>query len=148
MKNINNDVLSGIWTYRSWNNDPNLNTALSDLLFGEGFIQINHGPMNEFHGIIFGTDDNKPGGTKTWQLKLTGSTNYGNPFTVRFQGKGVVGGDEWIYDYVGYLTLPWPNGVDQKAALTGSIVRVIPHPGGDGGLHPAGVTASWYAVKN
>jgi hypothetical protein len=148
MKRIDNSALSGTWTYRSWNNDTNLNTAPSDLLFGEGFIQINNSPMNEFQGLIFGTDDNKPSGDKTWQLKLTGSTNYGNPFTVRFQGKGIVGGAEWIYDYVAYLILPWPNGIDQKEALTGSIVRTIPHPGGDGSLHPAGVTASWYAVKN
>lgn len=143
-----NNILVGVWTYRSFNNDTDLNTKLDDLLFGEGFIRIDESASNTFKGLIYGTDDNSPKGKITWQLNLTGSTNQGNPVTVRFQGKGIVSGSEWIYDYVGYLILPWPNGIDQEMAFTGSIVRTIPHPGSSGGLHPAGVTASWYAVKN
>jgi len=86
-------------------------------------------------------------GGEGWQLDLTGSRSYGNPMTGRFRGKGVVSGAEWIYDYVGYLVPEWPNGVQQKTAMVGSIVRAIPHPSGSGGVSPAGVVASWYAVK-
>ncbi len=133
------NVLVGTWTYRSFINDPDVSTAFNDLEFGRGNIRIDAVPMNEFKGLIYG-----PG----WQLQLKGSTNYGDPFSVRFQGTGVVGGEEWIYSYVGYLVLPWPNGVDQRPALVGSIVRVIPHSSGTGGVAPAGVVASWIAVKD
>lgn len=132
------NVLVGTWTYRSFLNDPDVSTPFNNLEFGRGNIRIDASPMNEFAGSIYG-----PG----WQLTLTGSTNWGNPFTVRFQGKGVVGGEEWIYDYLGYVTLPWPNGVNQRPAIVGTIVRTIPHSSGNGGVAPAGVVCSWIAVK-
>ena len=58
----------------------------------------------------------------------------------------MVSGVEWVYDYVGYVSAPWPNGIDQRPALTGSIVRTVPHASGSGGVAPAGVVCSWYAV--
>jgi hypothetical protein len=73
--------------------------------------------------------------------------------SVRFQGKGIVGGEEWIYDYEGWLVPAWPNGVQQATAMVGSIVRTIPHSGsapkggGPPPINPAGVVASWYAVR-
>lgn len=134
----NSGILVGNWTYRSFLNDPDLSTPFNDLEFGRGTIQIAAAPMNEFRGTIGG-----PG----WQLQLKGSINYGNPFTVRFQGKGVIGGEEWIYDYIGYVVRPWPNGVDQRMAMVGSIVRTIPHSSGSGGTSPAGVVCSWIAVR-
>jgi hypothetical protein len=72
-------------------------------------------------------------------LDLHGSSNWGNPVEVHFQGLGVIGGEPGAYDYVGYALRPWPNGVDQRMAMVGSIVRTIPLP--------AGVVASWIAVK-
>jgi hypothetical protein len=132
------NVFLGRWTYRSWLNDVNLATQPNDLLFGSGTIDIVEAPSQILKGTIGGSG---------WQLDLHGSRSYGNPMTVRFQGKGVVSGAEWIYAYVGYLVPEWPDGVNQKTAMVGSIVRVIPHPSGSGGVSPAGVTASWYAVK-
>ena len=128
----------GQWSYRSFLNDTNLHTQPNDLLFGSGVIHIGEAPMNILVGTI---------GGEGWSLDLTGSRSYGNPMEVRFRGKGVVGGAEWIYDYVGYLVPQWPSGVQQKTAMVGSIVRAIPHPGSDGGVNPAGVVASWYAVR-
>jgi len=138
MSELHNNPLIGTWTYRSFLNDQDLSAPFTNLEFGRGNIRIDPLPMNAFTGLIYG-----PG----WQLTLNGSTNYGNPFTVRFQGTGVVGGEEWIYDYVGYLTLPWPNGIEQRPAIVGSIVRTIPHASGSGGTAPAGVVCSWIAVK-
>jgi len=132
------NILLGTWTYRSFLNDPDLSTKFNDLEFGRGNISVEAAPMNEFKGRIYDVG---------WQLYLKGSITYGNPFTVRFQGKGVVGGEEWIYDYVGYVIRPWPNGVDQRMAMVGSIVRTIPHSSGSGGTSPAGVVCSWIAVK-
>jgi hypothetical protein len=132
--------LTGVWTYRSFNNDPNLTTPYDQYLFGSGYITINDAPMGVFHGQI---------GDVGWSLELNGSTNYGYPCVVRFQGRGVVSGEEWIYDYLGYVNPPWPNGINQVPSIVGTIVRTIPHSSGSGKkslVNPAGVTASWIAV--
>ena len=156
----------GSWTYRSFLNAPDqffdaITTALQDpdqlekhpkqcvawlqklfapsgLVLGYGTIQIVEAPPTVLKGTIGGSG---------WSLDLTGSRSYGNPMEVRFQGKGNVRGAEWIYDYVGYLVPYWPNGVQQRPAMVGSIVRAIPHPSENGGTSPAGVVASWYAVR-
>jgi hypothetical protein len=111
---------------------------LFGLVFGYGTIKIVEAPTAILKGTIGGSG---------WSLDLTGSRSYGNPMEIRFQGKGVVSGAEWIYDYVGFLVPHWPNGNQQRPAMVGSIVRAIPHPSGDGGTSPAGVVASWYAVR-
>jgi hypothetical protein len=131
-------ILVGIWTYRSFLNDPDLSADFDSLEFGRGNIAIEPATMNEFKGRIYDTG---------WELNLKGSINYGKPFNVRFQGTGVVGGEQWIYDYEGYVVPPWPNGVDQRMAMVGSIVRTIPHSSGSGGVAPAGVVCSWIAVR-
>ncbi len=136
-----NQLFTGFWTYRSFINDPepiDPNQPISDLLFGMGTIEIKPSAVNELSGLIFGDG---------WQLDLKGFKTFANPFEIRFQGKGEVGGHEWVYDYVAYLVNQWPNGVDQVPALVGSIVRTVPHPNSNGGINPAGVVASWVAVK-
>lgn len=130
----------GSWTYRSLLNDPDINKQFNDLEFGRGTIVIKEGPDQVLQGTI---------GGEGWSLALYGSRAYGSPMQVRFQGKGVVGGEEWIYDYIGWLVPVWPNSNDrlQRPAMVGSIVRTIPHSGSNGGVNPAGVVASWYAVQ-
>ncbi|HEY4168628.1 MAG TPA: hypothetical protein VGM96_17715 [Reyranella sp.] len=129
----------GRWTYRSLLNDPDVNTTFDNLEFGRGTIEITEGPMQLLAGTIGG-----PG----WSLTLKGSRAYGSPMQVRFQGVGVVSGEKWIYDYRGSLVPAWPNGVDQRPAITGSVIRTIPHSGGQPGtVAPAGVVASFYAVR-
>jgi len=129
--------LAGKWTYRSFLSDPDLSTDFNSLEFGRGTITIKEAPLGVLQGTIGG-----PG----WSLDLNGSINHGDPYCVRFQGKGVIGGEEWIYDYIGYVIKPWPNGINQVPAMTGSIVRTIPHSSGTGGRSPAGVVCSWIAV--
>jgi hypothetical protein len=140
IKNGVPEILIGNWTYRSFLSDPNLNADFDTLEFGRGTIKINDAPFQTMEGLIYG-----PG----WELKLSGSIGYGNPFTIQFQGKGLVGGAEWIYNYVGYYIPNWVNGIDQRPAIVGTIVRVIPHPTGNTGQStaPAGVVAQWIAVK-
>jgi len=133
----------GTWTYRSFYNDPDLhldssgNADFNAVQLGFGTIVIREGGPEQLAGTIGGDG---------WSLDLSGSMSSGNPGQVRFQGKGVVGGNEWIYDYIGWLVPVWPNGVQQRRALVGSIVRTIPHPSSGGGISPAGVVGSWYAV--
>ena len=64
--------------------------------------------------------------------------------SVRFQGKGTVDDEEWIYDYIGWLVPTWPNSTasQQRPAIVGSVTRTIQH-----GTAPAGVVASFYAVR-
>lgn len=130
----------GSWTYRSLLNNPDGSVEFNSLEFGEGTIVINDGPIELLTGTIGGDD---------WKLDLHGSRNYGTPSQVRFQGVGVVNGEQWIYDYIGWLVPVWPNSTAklQRPALVGSVVRTIPHSSGNGGVAPAGFVASFYAVK-
>lgn len=130
----------GSWTYRSLLNDPDPNKQFNDLQFGLGTIVIEEAAEEVLKGTI---------GGEGWSLNLYGSRDYGTPMQVRFQGKGLVNGEEWIYDYIGWLVPVWPNSNPtlQRPAMVGSIVRTIPHSGSGGGVSPAGVVASWYAVK-
>jgi len=131
--------LDGLWTYRSFLNDPDLATGFDKLEFGRGTIEVVAAPMGVFRGRIFDTG---------WDLELAGSIGYGTPWSVRFQGTGIVGGEQWVYDYIGWLVPAWPNGVLQRPAITGSVVRTIPHSGGGPGtVAPAGVVCSFYAVR-
>jgi hypothetical protein len=136
----------GKWTYRSFLNDPDLaipsgggDPNVNPLLFGYGTIAIEEAASQLLIGTIGGSD---------WSLKLHGSRAYGSPMQVRFQGKGIVSGAEWIYDYIAWLVPVWPNSDEtkQRAALVGSVTRTIPHPS-KGGVAPAGVVASFYAVR-
>lgn len=129
----------GKWTYRSLLNDPDINQDFDKLEFGRGTLGIEESAPNVLSGTIGG-----PG----WSLSLHGSFGFGSPMQVRFQGKGLVSGEEWIYDYIGWLVPVWPNSdaTLQRTAIVGSVVRTIPHSSGNGGIAPAGVVASFYAV--
>ncbi len=136
---MSDNPFTGNWTYRSLLNNPDVNQAFNNLEFGRGTITINDDAMQLLSGVIGG-----PG----WSLTLKGSREYGTPMRVRFQGTGIVNGEQWIYDYEGYLISQWPNGVQQRPAIVGSVIRTIPHSGGEPGtVSPAGVVASFYAVK-
>jgi hypothetical protein len=148
MNSFQERPFEGKWKYRSFKNEVNdpettdskgaKSAGVNGLLFGEGTLTLKETSLNTLEGTLGG-----PG----WELKLKGSINYGDPYTIRFQGTGIVINHPWIYSYVGYLVNPWVNGVDQVPAIVGSVVRVIDHPGGDGTMHHAGKVASFYAVK-
>jgi hypothetical protein len=138
---MSDNPLVGSWTYRSLLNEPNVNTDFKKLEFGRGTLVITASSSTTLGGTIGG-----PG----WSLDLHGSIGYGSPEQVRFQGRGIVGGEEWIYDYIGWLVPVWPNSSDtlQRTAIVGSVVRTIPHSGdAPGTVSPAGVVASFYAVR-
>jgi hypothetical protein len=130
------DALTGHWTYRSFVNDPDPATPFNGLRFAVAELVIEAFAPGDFTGrLVFGSDA---------QMTLTGASSFGNPFTVRFQGRGASPGiEDFVYDYVGYLVPVWPNGVDQRPAIVGSVVRTAPHVGGE----EVGVVASWIAVK-
>lgn len=130
----------GSWSYRSFFNDPDLSHTPTEIELGEGTIVIE--PVNPptLKGTIGG-----PG----WSLDLYGYVSFGSPMETRFQGTGIVGGNQWIYAYVGWLVPIWPNSNPtlQRPAIVGSVTRVIPHPSSGGGVSPAGVVGSFFAVR-
>src|SRR5580700_4114153 len=107
---------AGKWTYRSLLNDSDVSQTFDKLEFGVGTLEI-----TEISPSVLGGSIGGPG----WQLSLNGSFGYGSPMQVRFQGKGVVGGEQWIYDYIGWLVPAWPNSDAslQRTAIVGSVVR-------------------------
>jgi hypothetical protein len=131
----------GKWTYRSLFNEPDSSIEFNKLKLGVGTIQIDD---NDAPELLTGTI-----GGPGWSLALHGSRGYGSPAQVRFQGKGIVGGEQWIYDYIGWLVPVWPNSTNQlqRPAIVGSVTRVIAHAAEGGGISPAGVVASFYAVR-
>jgi len=137
---MTNNPFAGKWSYRSFYNDPDLSKKLKDLELGYGTLDIQEVSATVLGGTIGGTG---------WSLNLHGSIGYGSPMQVRFQGKGLVDGEEWIYDYIGWLVPTWPNSDStlQRDAIVGSVTRTIPHASSGGGVSPAGVVASFYAVR-
>jgi hypothetical protein len=137
---VSDNPFVGRWSYRSLLNDPDLNQPFNALEFGKGTLRIEEAPLQRLQGTIGGDG---------WSLALHGSRSYGDPMAVRFQGRGLVGGEEWVYDYIGWLVPAWPNSSArlQRPAIVGSVVRTVPHAGSGGGTAPAGVAASFYAVR-
>lgn len=130
-------VLTGRWTYRSFVNDPDVGKSFNDIRFGAGEMVIESASA----GMVRGRLDFGP----EFQLALKGWVTYGNPPTLRFQGVGDRSGSrDWVYDYQAYYILDWPDGVAQRPAIVGSVIRTKPHSGGKA---PAGVVASFIAVR-
>jgi hypothetical protein len=134
--------IAGQWTYRSFHNDPapvgdDAEKALA-LIFAEAEFTFQLVSETELKGII----DWGSGG-----LDLKGSIQPASataPLGVAIIGLGRPGSqtDGWEYDYNACLAHQWPDGVNQVAALVGSVIRAKPHGGA-----PAGYVASFIAVK-
>jgi len=137
MSNLPQILGSGLWTYRSLLNNPDLAATFDSLEFGRGNLEIKTALDGSLSGKIYDTG---------WELDLKGSFQYGNPATLWFQGSGIVGGSLWVYDYLCYVVPQIPNGAKQVPTLVGTVTRAIPHPDGSGGTSPAGVVCSFYAV--
>jgi hypothetical protein len=136
----------GSWTYRSFRNDPtpvgDVNTdpsKLVGLLFAEAQWVVQDSANGTFKGELrFGPND---------VMDLTGTITAETatcPPRIHINGKGRPGTstEHLFYDYDGSLVPTWPNGVDQRPAIVGSVIRVKPHDGS-----PAGYVASFIAVK-
>jgi hypothetical protein len=137
------DFFDGVWTYRSFHKQTTPVDDFNQLRFGQGEMFFKPGLAE---GVLSGqlAFRSSPPKKDDARLRLEGSVQTGNPFSVRFRGTGVEGtaAQGWIYDYVGYLVPNWPAGEDQKPALVGSVIRTAPH-----GNSPAGDVASFVAVQ-
>jgi hypothetical protein len=130
----------GDWTYRSLLSDPDPNTPFGNLAFAVADLRFDEAPFGQVVGRLSFGDD---------YLGLKGTLTFGNPFTARFQGVGATPGTieqgrPWIYDYLGFVAPAWPNGIDQRPAILGTVVRTATHSQGQA---KAGLVASWIAVR-
>jgi hypothetical protein len=128
-------LFEGVWTYRSYLDDPDPAKDPNALLFGFGVLTITEPSFGQLAGTIGGDG---------WQLTLKGGVSFGYPAAARFQGTGIVDGEPWAYDYLGFRAPPWPNGVGQRAAIVGTVVRTLTHSKGQA---LAGVTVSFVAIR-
>lgn len=125
--------INGRWTYRSLLNAPDIALPFDALRFGAGNMDLTCDAAGGLTGTL---------GSSGWSLDLRGTVATEGTSTLRFQGTGVIGGENWVYDYLGYVVPDWPHGVDQTDAIVGSVIRTEPH-----GEAPAGFVASFYAVR-
>ncbi len=125
----------GSWTYRSYINNPDQSVEPNRLLFGIGTLVLTQPLPGKIGGSLGGDG---------WSLKLEGDVSEGDPTGLRWQGRGEIGGEVWVYDYHGYVVPDWPNGVDQRDAIVGTIIRTEPHSNDQA---TAGFVASWIAVR-
>jgi hypothetical protein len=125
--------IEGKWTYRSFHNrsEPvgdDAEKALK-LIFAEAEFTFQPPTGSTLEGKI-----DWPGGG----LDLRGTIRPGvepNTFVVDLVGSGrpYTATAGWEYDYHAQLAHHWPNGVNQRPVLVGSVLRAKPH-----GSSPAG----------
>ena len=126
----------GNWTYRSLRNLP-MGTPFTNLKFAEAVMRFQRISGDSIFGVL----DMGPGYALNLKGKITSSNN---SISFYIQGDGVpnTGTANWEYDYQGYVTPKWTNGVNQVDACTGSLIRTKPHDGAK-----AGETASFYMIR-
>jgi hypothetical protein len=139
--------ITGLWTYRSFHNNPatiyptapqKTQPTTRDLLLQEAGFVLRTPTSTTLQGEIFWL-----GGS----LDLKGTVRPGaegepSSFEMTGTGRPGTGTAGWEYHYQGHLTRPWPNGIDQRPALVGSVFRAKAH-----GDAPAGYVAPFIAVK-
>lgn len=136
--------LTGKWTYRSFlNNHEPVETpdqAIA-LIFGEGELDVvQASPADGFRAIL------SFGGNAI--MDLAGNVTAAAepvPLVIQAEGRGRPGGpiSDFAYDYIFYEVPDWPEGLDQRQALVGTVVRAADH-----GQARMGATASTITVKH
>lgn len=127
----------GRWRYRSFRNVPDVVTKLDDILFWEAILNVTSRSSSGISGDIGDGQD---------KLTIKGFVTFGFPNFIRFEGTGLdgTGTAGWKYNYAGFLVPEWPDGIDQRDAIVGSVIRTVPHTNGKA---KAGYVASFVAVK-
>lgn len=135
--------LIGIWTYRSFVNTPaavETPDAALALIFGEGELAILAAdPTDGFRATL------SFGGAAIMDLVGEVIAPDGDrPLVATARGRGRAGSpiSDFAYDYLFYAVPAWPDGIDQRPALVGTVIRARDH-----GAATKGVTASTITVR-
>lgn len=129
---------AGVWTYRAFLNDPDVETPFNDLRFATARLDL----ADAGDGRLTGTLAGEGWGTWiAWSLKLIGAVD-GRSF--RLRGENVIEGETWIYDYQGAAVHRWRHGIDARDVLAGSVIRTQARARRQS---KAGVHATFVAVR-
>ena len=128
------DIINGKWTYRSFHSDPNLDATPQSLLYGVWELNLEVDASNQISGTML---------TSGWTMDVEGLFEKGDPSKITLKISGKVAGEQWRYLAEGYLTPNWSEGVAQRAAIVGSILRLSEEDDQDS----KGYVAQWIGVK-
>jgi len=137
---------SGSWTYRSFRNNatyPYLTAppTAHGLILQEALFKLETPTDTTLQGTI-----ELPGGVldlSLGEVRPAEVRRVGPEFAFVGTGRPGTKTDGWEYSYHGNLTRQWQEGVGQRPALVGSVIRVKPH----GEAAPAGSVYPFIAVK-
>jgi hypothetical protein len=125
--------LSGLWTYRSFLNDPKRLYATApptvpELILQEALVKLETPTSTTLQGGIEWLS-----GGGDFLLDLRGWIQPGvgdepSPFGMVGTGRPGTNTEGREYYYEGHLTRNWPNGINQVPALVGSLIRGKPNP--------------------
>ena len=149
---VGGSLTGGLWTYRSFHNNPTpvyptARQTAHELILQEAVFKLETPTSTTLQGTI-----EWPGGVLDIDFSrgTVRPAEGGEPPRFAFAGIGRPGTETagWEYYYEGHLTRHWPkprdaNRVDQRPALVGSVMRAKPH----GEAAPAGYVAPFIAVK-
>jgi hypothetical protein len=127
----------GSWRYRSFRNISEPAGKLADLLFWEAELDLTDSGGGHVVGKI---------ASSSARLTIRGSCTFGFPNYIRFEANGIAGSETagWKYNYIGFLTPDWPDGVGQRDAIIGTVIRTLEH---SAGKEKAGYVASFVCVR-
>jgi hypothetical protein len=135
-------VVRGVWTYRSFLNDPSYSEDFSKLAVWEAELSFAMAESGRLYGFL-GERPEVSTGEEPYLL-VEGQVSDGDPVKVSWRAKGRPGTafEGWVYDYAGYVVPDWEDATRPRAVITGTVTRTVAH-----GQAPAGSVFSFYAVK-
>ena len=135
--------LSGIWTYRSFADRPNVVGSFERIRIWEAELYLDAAEgSHAIHGYLGERPPIVTNGSP--YLNVVGAVSPGQPERVHWRGVGAASTqfEGWIYDYQGFVVPRWPNGEGQRTCIVGTVTRTVAH-----GEAPAGAVFSFIAVK-
>lgn len=134
--------VTGYYTYRSLLNAPGPVDDLNEIRFAEAELFLYVAPDGTISGTLAFPAD--PLAAEKDFMDLTGTVTSWSPLTVEFEGIGrpETGTASFDYKYQATLAPAYPDAIQQRPALVGTVMRAKPH-----GTARAGFTASFIAVK-
>lgn len=129
--------LAGLWSYRAFLNDPDLDRPFDDLRFATARLDLTVAG-DRLSGRLTGEGW---GTWIDWGLKLAGAVD-GDGF--RLRGENVIEDELWVYDYAGRFAPDWPHALAPRDVLVGSVIRTAARARRQSA---AGVHATFIAVR-
>src|SRR5918995_670789 len=139
---VDDDELSGTYTYRSFLDNPAPVDDFNTLRFAQLELQLSLQSDGTITGDLASTR------AQPWVMVITGTVSASSLTHFRLTGKGRPNTAiaDFHYEYDGMVLAHWETKVGQRTTLAGIVLRAADH---GSGVDPAraGQTASFLAVK-